>query len=414
MLQLSKIHLFCAVAICLAPGIVQNSFGAHAVEVEVAAGGHDRHGTVVAFDLPDILRDSRSLMLMRIDTGRTVPVQIDRTSDPRAVWIIRDKLQAGGTRRYRLSSAAVQSSTKDGVRIEDDGRRLWVKVRGKPVLAYNHAVVPSQDPLRPYFARSGHIHPVFNPAGRQVTDDFSPDHPHQHGIMFAWSNCTFQGRNVNFWAQSSKLGTVEHVKLEGFGGGPVFGSFAARLHHVALEPDGGRKPVLEGRWRVRVYNFSDYFLFDIESEETCIGDSPLKINKHIYSGLMVRGNRGWLNPSSPAQGGFLTSEGKTRDNGDGSRPRWCDIHGPIDGQETGIMAMTPPDAFRFPQSVRLHPSMPYFAITPARTAPMSIEPGKPYRWRYRFYVHQGMLESDVADHLWHDYAYPPEICVIKQ
>ncbi len=379
------------------------------VTLEVAAGDRDREGTVVAAEVPESMRKDR-LALARLDTGETVPAQRCAAGEARLVWIVRDRLPAGEVRRYRLATGAGESAPSEAVRVNDDGKHLNVSVAGKPVLVYNHAVVPSPDPQQPYYARSGHIHPVYNPSGQVVTDDFNPDHMHQHGIMFAWTKSTFEGRPANCWDQKGKQGNVEHVKVEATGGGPVFGHFTVRLRHVNLNAPDGPKPMLDETWLVRVYHFADHFLFDLESTQTCAGASPLVVEEYHYGGMAIRGSVAW-----PAGSGadFLTSEGKTRTDGNHSRPRWCDIHGPIDGKPTGVCILSHPENFRFPQPVRLHPSMPYFCFTPAVLGSYRIEPeGPPYVSRYRFYVHDGRLDPQTADRLWHDFADPPKVRIV--
>jgi hypothetical protein len=39
----------------------------------------------------------------------------------------------------------------------------------------------------------------------------------------------------------------------------------------------------------------------------------------------------------------------------------------------------------------------------------TIEVGKPFVSRYRFYVHDGELDRAAADRLWQDYADPPTV-----
>jgi hypothetical protein len=300
----------------------------------------------------------------------------------------------------------------EGVLVDDDGKHLVASVAGKPVLTYNHAVVPSPDPEQPYYARSGHIHPVFSPSGQMVTDDFNPDHMHQHGIMFAWTKSTFEGRPANCWDQKGGQGNVEHVKVEATSSGPVCGSFTVRLRHVNLNAPEGPKPMLDETWQVTVYHFTDHFLFDLESTQTCAGSSPLTVEEYHYGGLAIRGSAAW---NGKENGDFLTSEGKTRADGNHSRPRWCDIQGTPAGPTSGVTILCHPGNFGFPQPVRLHPSMPYFCFTPAVLGSFTIAPDKPpYVSRYRFYVHDGKLDREVAERLWRDYADPPNVRVVGE
>ena len=383
--------------------------GQDPVILEVRAGEHDREGCPASVELPPALRSCRQLRMVQVDSGRAVPVQVDDGQVPRVWWCLREKLPAGKTLRYRLDAATDQTADREGVTVEDDGKRLWVKVAGKPMLAYNHAIVPAPNPAEPYYAKSGYLHPVYTPAGRLVTDDFNPDHPHQHGIMFAWRKTTFEGRSTNGWDQKSGLGRVEHVRVEKSGGGPVFGFFRAALRQVDLTAPGGPKPVLHLACQVRVYNFTDRFVADLDATHVCASDAPVIVEQITYGGLMVRGPAEW---TKNHQHDYLTSEGKTKRDGDQSRPRWVQLYGPLAGRFLGISVLDHPDNFRFPQPSRLAPETPYFCFAQASLGSFSIEPGKPHRSCYRFVVHDGKLDARTLDRCWEDYARPPEASVV--
>jgi hypothetical protein len=378
--------------------------GAEEVTLEVLAGDAVRANTVVDAPLPPALRDHGHFTLTRVDNGQAVPVQAHQA---RLYWIVRDPLKLGAVRRYRLAPADEPKSSR--VTVSDDKKRLLVQVDGKPVLAYNHAVVPSPDLKQPYYAKSGYIHPVYNPSGQVVSDDFNPDHAHQHGIMMAWRQMTFEGRSTNGWDQKAGLGRVEHVKVESTGDGPVFGHFTARLRHVDLTAPGGAKPALDESWYVQVYAFDDGFLFDVTSTQSCASDRPVSIDKMHYGGMAIRGHADWHKNRSYD---FLTSEGKTKADGNQTRPHWVDLSGPVEGKPTGVLVLDHPGNFRFPQPVRLHPTMPYFCFTPAAEDSFAIIPGTPFISRYRFFVHDGKLDADLAGRLWRDYSRPPEVRVV--
>jgi len=401
-----------AAAVAPLPAFPTRLAAAEPVTLEVAAGEHDRLGTPVVVELPEALAPAKHFTLTRLDDGKPVAAQRVPGPKPAVAWIVGERLATGKVRRYRLAAAHKTAPAEGGVTVEDDGKHLLLSVAGKPVLRYNHAVVPSPNPKTPYYARSGYLHPVYNPSGQVVTDDFNSDHAHQHGIMMAWTKSTFRGRPANCWDQKTGQGKVEHVKMESSGGGSVFGHFTARLRHVSLNGPAGPEPMLDETWRVRVYRLSDYFLFDLESSQTCAGTSPMVVENYHYGGLMVRGHAAWL---APGAGDFLTSQGKTRRDGNHTRPRWCDIHGRLDGRPTGICVLDHPDNLRFPQPVRLHPTMPYFCFTPATLGSFSHQPGKPpLVSRYRFCVHDGPPDAKQADRLWHDLAEPPSVRVVSK
>ncbi len=390
--------------------LIPTAQAADGVTLEVSAGDAAYENVVVETVLPAALANQNQFELTQIDTGELVPIQVDRHGrEPKLVWIVPGKLGANTVRRYRLTSAS-KPSQPNRVSVNDDGKHLLVKVGQKPVFRYNHATVPSPDAKHPYYARSGYIHPLYNPSGQIITDDFNPDHAHQHGIMLAWRKMTFDGRETNGWDQQAGLGKVEHASLDEFGGGPVFGYFKARLRHVDLTAPDARTPVLDETWAVRVYAFDDAFQFDITSTQTCASAQPVSIDRIHYGGMTIRGHADW---HEHGNFDYLTSEGKSKTDGNQTRPRWVDLFGPLAGQTTGTLIMDHKDNFRFPQPVRLHPTMPYFCFTPASLESFTIKPGTPYVSRYRFYVHDGALNASMADRLWHQYSRSPKVHIAK-
>ena len=229
--------------------------------------------------------------------------------------------------------------------------------------------------------------------------------------MFAWTNTTFEGRPINFWDQPAKQGVVEHVKFEERVSGRVYGSFTAVIHHVDTQAPSNRKVALEERWKVRVYRCVEFFLIDFESKQRCAGKSPLVINRYHYGGMAIRGHRSW---TGKGNGEFLTSDSKARKNGNHTRPRWVDLHGKIDAKPTGVAILCHPNNFRFPQTVRLHPSMPYFCFSPMVEEPFKIEPGQEYVSRYRFFIHNGSPTPTRIEDVWKDYAAASEARIISK
>jgi hypothetical protein len=257
-----------------------------------------------------------------------------------------------------------------------------------------------------------------------VTDDFPPDHAHQHAVFLAWVNATFDGRHLDFWNQKEQTGRIEHIAVLGMTGGPVFGQFQVKLRHDDMTAPGGPRPVIDEIWTVRAYNVSSAFLVDFESRQSCAGTEPLVINKYHYGGMGLRGHRDWFDasakgnsPPDPARSGgsdFLTSEGKNRATGNHTRPRWVDLSGGISGEAAGVALLDHPRNFGFPQPVRLHPNKPYFCFAPMVLGSFDIAPGRPYTSRYRFVVHDGTPDPATLERFWHDYAEPPGVRVVTE
>jgi hypothetical protein len=128
------------------------------------------------------------------------------------------------------------------------------------------------------------------------------------------------------------------------------------------------------------------------------------IHQHIYGGFAFRGSGQWQQGAD-----FLTSEGRTRANGDGSTGRWCFIGGKVDGKLGGYAALGHPTNFRAPQPMRINPDDPFFSMAPARAGPFALTAGKPYVTRFRIVASDGAPDKALLDRLWNDYARPPEV-----
>ena len=206
-------------------------------------------------------------------------------------------------------------------------------------------------------------------------------------------------------------GKVEFVALDSTWSGAVHGGFTSRHRYVDLS---GSKPttVLNEEWKVTVYNVGrgqkPYSMFDMIATHECATSSPLVLPEYRYGGVGFRGHRQWLEKDNCF---FLTSEGKDRSNGHGTRARWCHIGGRIDGQLAGIAVLDHPTNFRAPQPMRINPDQPFFCYAPPLMGQWEITPGKPYVSRYRFIVYDGEPDKVELDRLWNDYANPPQVAI---
>ena len=314
-----------------------------------------------------------------------------------------------------------EEKNPQALEVSETEAEITVRLSGAshPILGYVKKPTAAAADNESYYSRSGYIHPLSTPSGKVVTGDYAADHPHQHALFFAWTNCTFEGRDINFWDQKSGKARIRFVSAEQKQEGDGFREFVVTHRHEDLSaPDGKPRAVLDETWRVRVWRpVGDYHLIDIVSTQTCASKSPLTINKYHYGGMAIRGTGDWfINEKGAEQpGDFFTSEGKTRADGNHSRPNWVDMHGPYpDGSHAGVAIFDHPDNFRFPQFVRLHPSKPYFVFTPQVEEGFEIKPGEPYVSRYRYIVHDGEPDPKLLDRLWNDYAHPPKVSVSEE
>jgi hypothetical protein len=394
-------------------------------DVAIDAGDHDRRESLVMLQMPPEAKAWKSIRLRDVGTDRTTPVQVIGLTEPVLAFFIRD-LKAHSIRTFRMTPGASKSEAVSDCTCDDDGKGATLSVNGRKVLRYNSAMMESPAGLDPNYRRSGYIHPLFSPSGREITGDFAPDHAHQHALFFAWVNTTFDGRKTDFWNQQTRTGRVRHMEALSTVNGPVFAGFSVRLRHEALDGDNA-KPALDEVWTVRAYRVEPdarQFVIDFESRQTCASPNSLQIHKYHYGGLGLRGNSAWFDPQAkgddppdPARGHeseFLTSEGKRRADGNHTRPCWLDLSGKLDGAFAGVAVLDDPRNFRFPQSVRLHPNKPYFAFSPSVEGEFRIEPGQTYISRYRIITHDGPPNAAALDSLWRDLAEPPSARIVPR
>lgn len=369
--------------------------------VTVSAGEYDRKNTVVTF--PAELPKEHHLAL--IDSDKSFLLQLN--GDGTASFVL-DELGRGKELRLHVVPLA---HTPKGMSARWEKAKVRVGPGPEPWLEYQGG--PSALPranIKQAFQRGAYLHPLRTLAGRVITDDYPPNHIHHHGVWWAWTKTEFDGRTPDFWNMGGGTARVDFVALARTWNGPVHAGFLSQHRFVDLSAPRP-EAVLNETWDVRVYNNAgnDVWIFDLTATQECATAKPLKLPEYHYGGLGFRGNWAWNGKTNVD---FLTSEGITdRVKGHGTRARWCDISGLIDGQRAGITIMCHPENFRAPQPMRLHPSEPFFCYTPQQGGDMEITPGKPYVSRYRFVVHDGPPDKALIERLWNDYAQPPVVKV---
>ena len=371
--------------------------------VHVSAGAYDRQETVVLFELPVDL--SPGAYRLFDQQGEWIPLQVD---DANRGWFIVEELPAGKTAEYRLDTLKVTTTKKVTRQIDSD--LITMKSGDSRVLRYYHGENDPPEELDERYRRGGYIHPVYSPSGVVLTNHLNPDqHPHHAGIWSAWTNTEFEGRSPDFWNVHNNTGRVDIDSLLTEWQGPIHGGFRSAHRFTDLSVE---KPVtaLNEQWEVRVYSpprSNSVHIFDLKVTQTANSDQPLKLPEHRYGGVGFRGHKDWDDPDN---GFFLTSDGLGRD-GHATRARWAHMGGHSDGTLAGFAILGHPSNYRFPQTMRIHPSGAFFNFAPTQLGDMTIEPGNPYVARYRIVTYDGEPDSDLIDRLWRDYAYPPGVTV---
>ena len=371
----------------------------------VEVGPNARADTPVSVSLDGLADPLSPMRLVERTNGASTPTpaQLEPGSPPRLWWIVRGVMPVGGRRVYELRAG--QPAVTSPIEVRTTEAALEIRRGDAKILRYNRAHVPPPAGADPLYGRSAHIHPVWTPSGRVVTEQFPADHMHQDGIWFALVRTEFEGRHPDFWNLPGKTGRVRFGRLHNTTSGPVYGGFRVENEHVDLSGPT-EKVALRETWDVRAWNVGGsaegYWVFDVTSTLRCATASPVTVLKYHYGGLAMRGASGWYDERCR----FLTSDGKTRADGNHTRVRWCDMAGTSGDTWFGLAILSHPKNTHFPEPIRIHPTMPYMCYAPSHVGPWSIEPGREHVSRYRFIVHDGSLEVETANRIWRSFAEP--------
>lgn len=351
--------------------------------------------------LPDALKSANSIRLRLEAADTLIPTQ-PVNDGQQIVFLLPIDIAAGHTQVFDVTSTNQLMSSI--VKVTQEPDQLSFQIDDSEVLAYHTSIVEPPEGFSELYRRSGHIHPFVTPKGKVVTDGFPIDHMHQHGIFAAWTKTFFEGKRVDFWNQKAGTGTVLHKEVLSLTSGPVYASAKVRLIHKVLQENP--HPVLEETWTIRLYNDHDVHIFDIDSVQKCVADSPLTIAEYHYGGFAFRGSAEWEDKESHS---IITNETTDRKIGNHTRPNWVSIFGNVQGEICGGAMFSHPTNFRSPQPVRLHPSMPYFVYAPSVLGEFKLEPGVHYKTRNRYISFDGEPKSELLDQLWTNYSQSPEI-----
>lgn len=376
--------------------------------IQISAGKYDRDGAIARFDLPVGLPTGE--WELQDDKGNVIPLQFDVA---RHALCVVPSLKATESRIYHLQPVRAEVAGKAPSMVaQREGNAFRFRARGQDVLVYHGDFTPLPEGYDPAFHRGGYIHPFFTPAGKLVTDDYPPNHRHNHGIWTAWTKTKFENRTPDFWNMGEKTGTVEFVNIDEFWQGSLAAGVVARHKYMDLTASTKPKAALNEKWTVNTYRLGSKEVplnaVDLIIEQEPAGDQPLVLPQYLYGGLGFRGNRQWDGKDGCV---FLTSEGKDRASGNQTTGRWCYIGGKVDGSDAGVAILCHPENFRSPQPMRLHPTEPFFCYAPSQAGDWAIEPGKPYVARYRLIAFDGLPDAATINRLWDDFAYPPEVTV---
>ncbi len=372
----------------------------------------------VSINLDELTYLSDSLLVLYEvkDKNKTdIPFQIEPGDPRRLTWMVATGTCSNGEKHlYELVQG--RPDQKEAIKASVDDGALVIHAGDKNLLQYYFRTVYPPKGIDTAYKRSGFIHPLWSPHGQVLTRIQPPDHYHHYGIWNPWTQVEYEGDTVDFWNINSRQGTVRFAKFVSVQEGPLFSEFGALHEHVVFKKTGKEKVAMNELQRVRVYapdKDQNYFLADFNMQMNCADESPVKLLEYRYAGLGWRTTEKWDNKNSMV----LTSEGKTRKDSDGSKARWCIVQGEIDNDYAGVVMMSFPTNYNYPEPLRIWPEDQYgrgdmFAnFCPTKDMNWLLSPGKNYALKYRFLVFNGHFDRKKAESAWYYFAYPPEIII---
>lgn len=407
-MNLRRLH-FCLILPFISSTLFWSSRSIAVTTVVVDAGEFDRHDAIVEVNFDAPVRGG-IFVLSKEPQGRNIVLQM--LDEHHGVFIL-PELKAHQACTFEVRQAKLRAESLSSIQAGKHGGTMVIDINHRHALIYQGDKTEPPAGYDPAYKRGGYIYPVFTPSGLNVTDDYPANHKHHHGIWSPWTKTEFEGRHPDFWNMGDKTGTVEPVDFGHEFSGPACGGFTAHHRMVDLSAKPEPKDVLNETWQVIAYNSGPpgrepFFVFDLTITQTCATGDPLTLEKYRYGGLGFRGAKQWEGKEGCE---VLTSEGKTRANGNESRGRWVRYSGMIDGHSASIAILNSPDDFRFPQPMRIFPDQPFFCYAPEQLGEFQIVPGKPFVQRYRFIVADGVISADELNRLWNDYGHPPSVRV---
>ncbi|MBN2375534.1 MAG: PmoA family protein [Sedimentisphaerales bacterium] len=375
------------------------------VEDEVPAG------LPVSIEVEAGMETNTPLSLYRLAENEKIPLKCQmEPGSPKRLWFIPDKtLKAGESLSLELAAAEVLP--EPNVTAIRDEKAITLRCGDADILRYYHAVHDVPEGVDPLYRRSGFIHPLWSPNGMVLTEIQPKDHYHHYGIWGPWTKTKVQGQEIDFWNLGKGQGAVRCSEILDTISGPVFAGFSVIQEHIVLKPE--EKVAIREHYTVRAFPIQlaggTAWLIDITGIQRNQLDTPIELPAYRYGGgLGFRATPAWHKGTCS----ILTSEGKTRQDADGGRARWCRVQGvgKTSGSTCGLVLMSHPDNHQQPQPLRVWPEPKgdkddgiFINFCPTRLESWALEPGRDVVLRYRLLVYDGEFSPETIETVWRNY-----------
>ena len=308
--------------------------------------------------------------------------------DGRSAWLLAavGKGRADG-RRIRLSCEVKNGEAGDaGVRFVDAPGGMECRDGDQKVMFYRRAPRSLDNGVH---VAANYFHPLYGLDGEVLTQDFPKDHPHHHGIFWAWHQLLVgKIRAGDPWVNKDFLPVVREVVVAE--SGPVFATLSTRVEWTSkhiVDGNGQQRPIVEERGRFRVFHSVGgvrHIDFRIRLsallDKVKLGGSE---NVKGYSGFTVR-----VKP--PREMAIHDRRGLLKQDAVGSQSPWADISGRFGDDEavSGLSILCDKRLPEFPPKWLLRFYGMQNVAYPGREA-VPLPRNRPLVLRHRLVVHKG-------------------------
>ncbi|MFA6767215.1 MAG: PmoA family protein [Parabacteroides sp.] len=393
------------------------SWAERSIKIIVNSGNYDRKDCIVSVDAAKLGFTGKSdFVLFEKEGYKQIPVKSqlirEKNGTTSLYWILNGNTPAGTSRQFSVLKTK-PSINPDEMTVEDTHRALILKNRGKNILQYNYAVTYPPAGVDSAYKRSGYIHPAYSPTGNVLTTIQPKDHRHHYGIWNPWTHIVYDGTLYDLWNLGDKKGTVKAKNVEAIYEGRVCAGYDASLDHYIFTPQG-EQLILHELWKVKAWDVSGGFLWDFESDLMPATSLPVLLQQYRYAGFGWRATEEWTRNNSE----MFTSEGKNRQEIDGTTARWIYVTGQCTNGRSGFLILGCPENYNSPEPLRIWDENAnggrgdvFVNFAPTKNKDWELQPNKKYKLRYRIFMYDGEMTKELADRLWNDYAYPPQVIV---
>ena len=280
---------------------------------------------------------------------------------------------------------------------ETDGR-IEAKLDGKPVFAWQ--AKPLEKPAGgEKFKGSAFLHPLRTPSGFEWTAIQPADHLHHFGLWWPWKYIEVDGAKYNCWEIQEGQGAHEARSARLLPGAPDKPEWEFITETVVKKPGAAPLTAIHETARVSVSVNGDSQVLDISLLNKA-ANSPVKIVEYRYSGFSWRGPVSWNKDNSR----MTTSEGKGRDDANGTPARWVVVSGPTPNGSASVLMMT---AAKTPEKLRVWDSkngngMPFVNFNPVMDKPLPLDDAHPAvsNRKYRVIAADHVIDAAAAEAEW--------------